>query len=528
MSSPPLIEDPAQEWYPGVVQKAMGRTKIVLLFLALLGTLAQPACRLGVESPRRAGALEDLSTPMQALSTERMLADVARLSGPDMDGRQTGTRGDLASANYVAERFRKQSSPAGPDGRPLSAARPQLVPTPVSVPRIGQEASVELAVDERRKPLTIGTDFLPVLDSPSVDLVAPVVFVGYGIADPAGDFDEYANVDVRDRVVLFLRGTPPGYPRRWSHAQKERAARERGAVAFLTATGPIRSPYELRRGIPPGPLAYYGHPGSTGEQGLPGAWVSTDAAAWLVGGKRSLDTIQETINERLTPRSEALPALARLSWEADRPSGTLYNVVFRHPASEADTQPDTEAIVIGAHRDHFGRQAGLLFPGADDNASGTAVLLEVARVLRAADSRPLRALIFVSFSGEEQGLLGSREYIAQAAFPLDRTAAMINIDHVGVGNGRLTVGVAGLPEEIAKLAGQLAGLEDKIDVYGYFPGGDHVPFREADVPTVTVVSGGGHPNFHQPTDVPATVRPAVLEAVARYVVALVWLLAYSP
>ncbi len=506
----------------------MGRIQIALVFLALLGVLAQPACRLGVEPPHRVGGRQALTSLMRALSAERMLGDVARLSGPDMDGRQTGMPGDLASATYVQEQFDSGFSPAGPDGLPSGAGTSELVTAAVSVPRIRGEATVELAVNERTKRLTIGTDFLPVLDSPSVDLLASVVFVGYGIADPARDFDEYEGIEVRDRVVLFLRGTPPGYPTRWSHAQKERAARERGAVAFLTATGPIRSSYELRRGVPAGPLAYYGHPGATDDPALPGAWISTEAAAWLVNGVGSLEAIQATINERLAPRSEALRALARLSWKADRVSGTLYNVVYRQPASGPVRQSGTDAIVIGAHRDHFGQQAGLLFPGADDNASGTAVLLEVARVLREATPGPLRSLIFVSFSGEEQGLLGSRAYVSHAAFPVDRTAAMINVDHVGVGNGRLTVGVAGLPKEVALVASQLAGLEDKIDVYGYFPGGDHVPFREAGVPTVTVVSGGAHPHFHQPTDVRETVQPVILDAVARYILALVWVLAYNP
>lgn len=506
----------------------MGRSRTALVFLALLGVLAQLSCRVGAEPSHTPGLGKAHSTPMHALSTERMLADVARLSAPDMDGRQTGTQGDLASASYVLQQLDPESSPGGPDGRPPTLGNPRLAPTAVSLPRIKKGAAVELAVNERTKRLSIGTDFFPVLDSPSVDGLAPLVFVGYGIADPARGFDEYDGVDVRDRIVLFLRGTPPSYPVRVSHAEKERAARERGAVAYLTVTGPIRSPYELRRGIPGGPLAYYGALEAGSERVLPGAWISTDAAAWLVGGMGSLEAIQRTIDGGPTPGSEDLQALARLSWEADRLHGTLYNVVFRHPPFAPARQPDLEAIVIGAHRDHFGRQAGLLFPGADDNASGTAVLLEVARVLREAEAAPRRSLVFVSFSGEEQGLLGSREYVAHPAFPLDRTAAMINIDHVGIGNGRITIGVAGLTKDAVRFAGQLAGLGDKLDIYGYFPGGDHVPFREAGVPTVTVVSGGAHPHFHQPSDVPQTVQPAILDATARYVLALVWLLAYGP
>jgi len=105
---------------------------------------------------------------------------------------------------------------------------------------------------------------------------------------------------------------------------------------------------------------------------------------------------------------------------------------------------------------------------------------------------------------------------------------MINVDHAGIGNGRLTVGVTGLSKEIAQAAGNRTDLADKLDVFGFFPGGDHVPFKEADVPTFTVVSGGTHPHFHRPSDQAETVQPEILETAARYVLALAWDLATRP
>lgn len=197
----------------------------------------------------------------------------------------------------------------------------------------------------------------------------------------------------------------------------------------------------------------------------------------------------------------------------------LTNVVGMIPG----TGPDT--IVIGAHRDHFGRPAGLWFPGADDNASGTAVILEVARALGKIGLRPQRTILFVSFSGEERDLLGSRLYTSRPVIPLGSTKAMINIDHAGVGNGLLTVGITGFEKSTAKEAGWAAGLVNKLDLYGFFPGGDHVPFKEAGIPTVTIVSGGVHPHFHQPTDTADTINPEILHRVARYVLALTWQLA---
>lgn len=199
------------------------------------------------------------------------------------------------------------------------------------------------------------------------------------------------------------------------------------------------------------------------------------------------------------------------------------NVLAFLPGS--DPQKTQEILVIGAHRDHFGRQAGLLFPGADDNASGTAVLLEVARAMAKSGAKGQRTVLFISFSGEEPGLLGSRLYLQQPVWPISSTKAMINIDHAGIGNGRLTIGVTGFEKKVALEAGQTVGLAEKLDMYGFFPGGDHVPFKEAGVPTVTVVSGGVHPHFHQPTDTADTINREILQTVARYVLALTWQLA---
>jgi Zn-dependent M28 family amino/carboxypeptidase len=232
--------------------------------------------------------------------------------------------------------------------------------------------------------------------------------------------------------------------------------------------------------------------------------------------------VQEALNRGGVSHSSTTEVTVEMKWASRVENGTLFNVmsVIRGYAPNND-----ETVLVGAHRDHFGQQAGLLFAGADDNASGTAVMLEVARVLALAPAAPKRSVLFVSFSGEEQGLLGSKLYVSQPIVPLAKTVGMINIDHAGAGNGRLTIGVTGFEKSTARRAGELAGLAEKLDLFGYFPGGDHVPFKEAGVPTITVVSGGAHPHFHQPGDTVDTLNPEILQAVARYVLALAWQLA---
>ncbi len=469
----------------------------------------------------------------QAISTERILADIRTLTDPSFNGRQTGTEDDLRSAQWIAQEFLsaglrlpniRHSSLLLPFAGGKHGGSSGIMAAPVTAVTISPDPVLRIGTADQLAIQHLGMDYLPVFDAPSAEVQGQIAFVGYGIVDPSQGINDYADVDVNNRVVLFLRGKPDHYQRTVSHAEKVRWARERGALAYLTATGPVLHPYEARRGVTGRPAAIYGQ--LPPEQAIPGAWITTTLAERIVGAEGvrpdQLRILQQRLNQAPSVQSHPTPHYALLHWKATTQEGVLANVVGLVPGT------GLEAVVIGAHRDHFGRPAGLLFPGADDNASGTAVILEVARALTKAGFRPRRTVLFVSFSGEERDLLGARLYTSRPLVPLDSTKGMINVDHAGIGNGRLTVGVTGIEKNVAKEAGQLAGAADKLDVFGFFPGGDHVPFKEAGVPTVTVVSGGIHPHFHQPTDTAETLDPDILQTVARYVLALTWQLANDP
>lgn len=475
-----------------------------------------------------------LHTAVESLSPERMLADIQTLSAPALHGRQAGTDDDLRSGQWVAQEFGAAglqlplvhngslSFPfvSGERGAPLGVMA-SLISTPIIQP----DPALRIGTADSMTARALGTDYLPIFDSPGADIQGPIVFVGYGIVDPAQGIDDYAGIDVTNSIVLFLRGKPAHIHRSVSHADKVRFARDRGALAYLTATGPILHPYEARRGVTGRPNAFYGQ--LPGDQAIPGAWISTTLAEEILAGSGEpqpdrLRGLQEQLNKSPSTGSLQTNRYAALHWKTTTQEGLLTNVIGLIPG----TGPDT--IIIGAHRDHFGQPAGLLFPGADDNASGTAVMLEVSRALMKSGLRPQRTLLFLSFSGEEEDLLGSRLYTSRPLVPLGSTKAMINIDHAGIGNGRLTVGVTGLDNSAAQQAGETAGLAAALDLYGFFPGGDHVPFKEAGVPTVTIVSGGVHPHYHQPTDTAETINPNILRTVAQYVLSLAWQLAAFP
>jgi hypothetical protein len=475
-----------------------------------------------------------IDTSFALLSSGRMLTDIHTLSSPSFNGRLAAGGDDLRSAQWIAQEFLAaglqlpliHNGPltfpfvGGKHGNPIGAMA-SLIPTSIIQP----DPILRSGPADHMTTSALGTDYLPVFDSPPANVQGRIIFVGYGIVDPPQGIDDYAGIDVTNCIVLFLRGKPEHYQRPVSHADKVRVAREHGALAYLTATGPILHPYESRRGVTGRPNAFYGQlpPG----EAIPGAWISTALAEHLLADpdEKSADrlrNLQEHLNKAAASRSIGTNHFAALHWDTTNQEGLLTNVLAMIPGSGPD------AIVIGAHRDHFGRPAGLLFPGADDNASGTAVMLEVARALTTSGIRPQRTILFVSFSGEEKDLLGSRLYVSRPVAPLASTKAMINIDHAGVGNGRLTVGVTGLDKSVAQAAGESAGLASKVDMYGFFPGGDHVPFKEAGVPTITVVSGGIHPHYHQPTDTADTISPDILLTAARYVLALAWHLGNEP
>ncbi len=467
-----------------------------------------------------------------SLSSERMLADVRTLSSPAFNGRQAGSADDLRSAHWVAQELTLAGvqlpliDNKGIAFPSLGASKEEpagIMASMVSTPLIEPDPVVRTGATDQLVTAQLGRDYLPVFDSPSADLQGQVVFVGYGIVDPAQGIDDYAGVDVKNCIVLFLRGKPDHYPSPVSHADKVRFARVRGALAYLTATGPIISPYEIRRGATGRPSALYGQ--LAPDQALPGAWISTGLAETLLAGSSDesnpdhLRTLQEQLNNAPAARSRLVNRYASLHWKTTIEDGLLTNVVGVIPG----TGP--EAIIVGAHRDHFGRPAGLLFPGADDNASGTAIVLEVARALGKIGLRPQRTILFLSFSGHEKDSLGSRLYTSRPVIPLGSTKAMINIDHVGVGYGVLILRVTELKKSTLKEAGYAVGLVRKLDYYGFLPGGDDEPFKEAGISTVSIASGGAHPHMHQPTDTADTINPEILRNIARYVLALAWMLA---
>ena len=355
---------------------------------------------------------------------------VKTLTAPEMEGRASGTPGAERAARHIAAEFQRLGLKPGGDGGWLQTFS---VPTGI---RLGEGNALALRAPTARA-LALGREFVPLAVSADGQQEAELVFAGYGISAPDLKWDDYAGLDVRGRMVLVLEGEPrradPTGPFRRpdTYHYTERThkiinARERGAAGVLIVVGGAGDALPALTGV--------SQPWSI----LAAAVTRGAADALLAPAGTTAGASVAAIDGAGAPRSFAVPgARVGLQISLVREHGRTDNVIGILPGRDARLLE--EAVVIGAHYDHLGRggegslapdDAGAVHHGADDNASGVAALLGLARAFTEAGGAP-RTLVFVAFSGEEMGLLGSAHYVRKPAHPLARTVLMLNLDMVG-------------------------------------------------------------------------------------------------
>lgn len=452
-------------------------------------------------------------------SAEWLLDQVKILSAPETEGRRSGTPGAERAAHHIARVLQDAGlRPGGDAGGFLQAF---AVPTGI---RLGPVNTLDVTAPAAAT-LTLGQDWVPVPVSEDGSADGDVVFVGYGITAPDLGYDDYAGFDVRGKIVLALQREPrpqdPASPFRKPEAYhySERShkilnAREHGARAILL----VAHPSQEREALP-------SLGGITQPWGILAAGVTRAVADTLLApARQSLGSLAGAIDQALAPRSFAVSgARVKLTVGLVRERGTTANVVGILPGT--DPQLREEAVVVGAHYDHLGRggegslapdEVGAIHPGADDNASGTAAVMGLARALAGAGGLP-RTVVFVAFAGEEMGLLGSGHYVKHPAFPLDKTVLMLNLDMVGRLRDKLYVagvdsgtGLRRVVEEAARGLG--LRLEPRGDP---FAPSDHTSFYTATRPVLLVFTGA-HGEYHRPGDTWEKLNPRGLETVTAF------------
>jgi len=442
--------------------------------------------------------------PMDPYNTTRILA------GPEYAGRLTGHEGYTAAARWAAGKFREWGL------KPLGRGQGylQAYPSPYTV-----VDSADMTLLLGRTPADPGTgetftemklqpekEFLPLLFSDSGDETAGLVFAGWGISAPELNYDDYAGVDVKDRFVLCFRGTPDGSDVRFQNHDEHRArmkcARDKGAAGLIYI---------------------YSEPGSNPNgDWLPGflaAEVSAKAADALFKDMGvTSDDLRKDLSAYKRPISFPLRARAHLAVRSRHfPTGTGYNIVGWVEGS--DPELSRECLIIGGHFDHCGRHMGLLFPGANDNASGSAVVMEVAEAFSRLGRKPKRSVAFVLFGGEEMGLQGSTYFAEHPPSFLEKVSGMFNFDMTGEGDGTRCALSPDSPELercLERADRHVGTLRSKGEIRGIgVRSSDFAPFFLRDVPCISFHSNGPHLHYHGTGDTIYRINPDMLADISR-------------
>ena len=435
---------------------------------------------------------------------KRYLDDVKALTIPAMEGRGDGTEGLSRAARLIERRFRALGlKPAGTS----SYVQPFTVSTGA---RLKAGNRLEMLTGTAKSSLRLRQDYVPFSFSSSGAVTAPVVFAGYGISAPEFDYDDYAHLDVKDKIVLVLRYEPARFTAQGEHGEltqhshlitKAINAKNHGARAVILING-------NRPGQPGDELTRFGSASGPENAGILFVHAKNAVAeTWFSSSGTSLAKVQEQIRDSSRPVESAFSGNPRVSLNVNIETirATVNNVLAYLPGKT------DEYVIIGAHYDHLGRgeanslapsQAGQIHPGADDNASGTAGVLELARLAAEQKGQLERGILFASFAGEELGLLGSAEWASTPTLPLEKAVAMINMDMIGrIKDGKVFIGGAGTGSTFKDVLEQAQGkypfqIEYSVDGYG---ASDHTSFVTQKIPVLFFFSGL-HADYHKPSD----------------------------
>ena len=447
----------------------------------------------------------------------RLRQHVEKLASEELEGRMTGSTGERLAADYLIEQLRRLGAVPGPSSTDFR------MPFEFSAGATDTGSSLRLGEQSwQDKERVLALSF-----SDAGEFEGDVVFAGYGLVTPEDSeipYDSYHGLDVEGKIVLVLRYTPEqaegelraALARYSGPRYKARHAREKGAKAILIITGP-NSPNA-------GQVVPIGFDSSVAGSGILAGSISGEVADALfakAGGK--------SLAEAQTALDSGNPHVAgfalegvrlKVSIQLEHKTQTAYNVIGMLPGEDPQLPP----LLIGAHYDHLGRgdngnslakkeEAGGIHYGADDNASGCAAVLELARELvRKERARPV---IFAFWSGEEIGLVGSEAYVAAAQFAAKSHFAYLNFDMVGRSHDNAlslqAVGSSSIWPQIVEQANVSVGFDLTLSEDPYLPT-DAMALYKAGVPTLNFFTGA-HEDYHRPSDKAETIAYEELDRV---------------
>ncbi len=481
----------------------MVRRRVALSLPAL--TFLTLACGEGEPAPADRTADASLG-PVPALSADAIAGHMRTLSADSFMGRAPGTPGGEAAAAYIAAAF--ENAGLEPAGGSYFQSVPMIgsTPDPASARLVFDVAGQQVEAAYRDDFVAFGGD----PEAPSASATGELLFVGYGIDAPEYGWNDFEGVDVRGRVLLGLVNDPPApadepglfdgpamtYYGRWTYKYEEAARKGAAGVLLIHVTemagygwNVVESSWSGEQfSLPADPSA----PAPASVLG----WISNDLARSLLAeaGHDLDELIGRAASRDFAPVATGIQVDAALESAVRRVE--TQNVVGLLPGS---ARPD-EVITVTSHYDHLGVgqpvDGDSIYNGAYDNASGTALLLEMARAAAAMDERPARSVLFIAAAAEEQGLLGARWYTQSPLFPLASTVAEVNVDGANLWGETRDMTVMGadrselgpwVERRAAEMGVTLA--PDAEPEKGFFFRSDHFPFALAGVPSLYVEHG---------------------------------------
>jgi len=468
------------------------------------------------------------------ITAEELREHVDYLASDELKGREPGTMGIRKAERYIAREFSRYGLKPLPGERDYflkftlyrTGLDEEVSQVKVSFHEEGQEATKGSFVAESADITgNLGTDFRALPHATAGHVQAPLVFAGYGITAPEHEWDDYRNINAQGKIALVLRHEPnetdPTSPfngdefsRHAYFKTKVENAKDHGAVGIILFTDPLHhsESEDFRELInlslePPGTSETV--PSAGGE--FPGVHISRELAlSMLKMDLRELKQLQEEMDRGGDPAAADLPEIRteiKLKQIEDTRPVKARNVAGFLPG-KGEAEDQDRWIVIGAHHDHLGAFRGegdTIYNGADDNASGTAGVLELAEAFAYASESPKQGMVFITFSGEEDGLLGSKALFEEDLLPPESLSFMINFDMIGRNPAMpLQLFAYKRPEFAGK------SLEDYVEEaaadvdlsYTYklsTPGrdslSDHAPFSKSGVPALAFFTGL-HEDYH--------------------------------
>ncbi len=461
-------------------------------------------------------------------SGEETFKHIRYLASDDLKGRKPGTPEYREAAEYVRDKMIEYGLQPGAEEENWYQMVPmrhwQYFQQPI---RLKMTSPMKREYFAGR-----GRDYQPVRGTGSGKVKGKVVFAGYGIVSPSNSWDDYGNIDVKGKIVMIIPDAPKSMTGTFSEeerssVEKVKIAVEKGAKGIIFMNTP--------------PVDYGSFRVSMRRYNCPEGFVVMIANRSLVDHLFYSSNISwkylvsRTIREKKSFTTD-LDIEVEMEAHSEQRSIESPNVIGILPGTDPGLKD--EYIVIGGHLDHLGVGIdGFVYNGADDDASGVAVVLEVARVLNENNFKPKRTILFCAWTGEEMGLVGSSYYTRNPVYPLDRTVIYLNMDMVGQGDTDMYIGGMYVYQDLFNIATKnlSSRFDGKLNYRYNYRGSDHSSFLREGVPWISLRSGGllsrklddEHPEYHLPGDMSNTIDIEALDCAAEYHYTIITTLANS-